>query len=748
MSLDYFMKIVLSRIALCVVGVVVLTATSLANANADVSTRPKVGLALSGGGARGAAHIGVLKQLEALNIPVDYIAGTSIGSIIGGLYASGYSAAELEVLISEIDWDSAFSDSTNRASLPMRRKLDETDFLIDFEVGVDKSGIAVPKGVLQGQELRLILNDIFRGVMLIDDFDKLPIPFRAVASDIEHGEPVVLHSGDIVSAVQASMAVPGVFAPVEIDGTMLVDGGVTNNLPVDVVRSMGADIVIAVDISTPLIAGKNLRSAIDILDQLTNILNQGNVRERVESLSPQDFFIQPDLKKISSAAFNLVLQGVEEGERAVVPYEVALSKLAINPVDYAIYREQITVSRPRSKVVVPDYISVRQNSSLSSEALRSRLRTGPALPLDRNLLHEDIGRIYGLGIFQTVSYSLQEDNGLIGLVIDANEKDWGPNYLKFGFQLEDDFEGGNDYNLLVGFNRKPINSLGGEVSAVVKAGGEPKLGAEYFQPLNSLAETYALLSVENGQNSVNVYDDGSKLARYRVREAEAGAYLGAQYSNFVDARIGLKRSFGTAQLTIGGESYPDEVKFDGGSAAVELRYDTLDSRSFPGAGHRGSFAYARTYKSLGADNVFTLLTWNGISVKSVAAYRVGFNYLFASTLEGNAPVQSLTRIGGFQKLSGYSKNELAGQHAGVLGLVVYRSVFEDYFDQFQHPLYAGVSIETGNVWQRKSDIQVENLLYSASVFMGTETPLGPMYLGFGQAEEGRSSVYFSLGHLF
>ncbi len=718
------------------------------SAFADVNTRPKIGLALSGGGARGAAHIGVLKQLEALNVPVDYIAGTSIGSIIGGLYASGYSAAELEVLIAEIDWDSAFSDSTNRASLPMRQKLDETDFLIDFEVGVDERGLSVPKGVLQGQKLRLILNDIFRGVMLVDDFDDLPIPFRAVASDIEHGDHVVLHKGDVVSAVQASMAVPGVFAPIELDGTLLVDGGVTNNLPVDVVRSMGADIVIAVDISTPLIAGNNLKSAIDILDQLTNILNQANLKERVESLTEHDFFIQPDLRNISSGDFNLVLQGVQEGEKAVQPFTEALSRYAISSAEYAAIREHIIKSHSRAHVITPDYIAVRQNSRLSSEVLRSRLRTEPALPIDRELLHEDIGRIYGLGLFQTVNYRLQEDNEILGLIIDAKEKDWGPNYLKLGLQLEDDFEGGSDYNLLMGLNRKPVNSLGGEVSVVVKAGGEPKIGAEYFQPFNSHAKTYGLLSAESGQNSVNIYDGGSKLARYRVREAEFAGYLGTQYSNFVDFRLGLKRSVGNATLSIGDESLPGEVEFDGGAASLELRYDNLDSRSFPGSGHRGSLVYERNYKFLGADELYAELDWNGVSVTPVGAYRVALNYRVATTVEGDAPVQSLNRLGGFQKLSGYQKNEFAGQHAGLLGLAVYRPMFDDYFEQFQHPVYVGGSLEAGNVWQNKFDIKLANLLYSASVFIGTDTPLGPMYLGFGQAEEGRSSMYFSLGHLF
>ncbi|MCB1755490.1 MAG: patatin-like phospholipase family protein, partial [Gammaproteobacteria bacterium] len=716
------------------------------NATEHILQRPKIGLALSGGGARGAAHIGVLKKLEELRIPVDYIAGTSMGSIIGGLYASGKTADELETLIAGIDWDSAFSDTAPRSQLPMRSKIDDDEFLIDFELGLDSSGIIFPRGVIQGQNLQLILKSLFADSLAVDDFDDLPIPFRAVASDIEAGVPVVLEQGDLATALHASMAIPGVYAPVEIYGKTLVDGGVTNNLPVDVVRAMGADIVIAVDISTPLIRGEDLRSAIDILDQLTNILNQGNVQKQIESLSDKDFFIVPELDKYTSSDFSLVLESIGVGAEAVKPVEDRLQKLALSEADYGAHRERI-LSR-RQQPFVPDYITILQDSAISSDALRDRLASEPAVALDLDRLHRDIERIHGLGIFQSVGYSVRDDYGIRGLLIRAREKSWGPSYLRFGVQLEDDFAGSNTYNLTLGLRRKPVNKLGGELSGLVRGGGEPKLSAEYFQPFSSLADTYGLVDFQNERYDISVFSGNDRVAEYTLRDSEFGAYLGLQYSNFVDLRAGLKRSFGRSYLRIGDEDFPGSADFDDSGLVLEARLDTLDTAIFPSGGSRAFFRYKRHFESLGADLNYTTLEMKGLSVKSFGLFRFKLNYSYATTLGDNTPVQALFRLGGFQNLSGYTQNELGGTHAGLLGIGTYFPVLKNRLSQFERPVYLGLSAEAGNVWQDNPQLSSSELIYSSSVYLGTTTPLGPVYLGFGQAEEGRSSFYFSLGHVF
>jgi NTE family protein len=234
--------------------------------------RPTIGLVLSGGGARGAAHIGVIRILDELRIPVDYITGTSMGAIVGGLYASGLSADELEDVIEGADWSVLLADRPPRAERSFRRKSDDYGYLVDFEMGVDKTGLVFPGGIVQGQNLENALKRLAFPAISINDFDKLPIPFRAVATDIVSGEAVILESGDLATAIRASMSVPGIFKPVRLDGRVLVDGGVANNLPVQIVKDMGAEVLIVVDVGFPLLPEAQLKSALDVTKQMITIL--------------------------------------------------------------------------------------------------------------------------------------------------------------------------------------------------------------------------------------------------------------------------------------------------------------------------------------------------------------------------------------------------------------------------------------------------------------------------------------------
>ena len=278
-----------------------------------MGARPKVGLALSGGGARGVAHIGVLKVLEERRIPVDYIAGTSMGSIVGGLYASGMSAQELETLVTRIDWADAFSDWIPRKDRSFRRKRDDDLYLVKNKPGISGLRLKFPPGIIDGQKIDLLLKRCSLPVVGVRDFDDLAIPFRAVAADLVTGEAVVLGRGDLALAMRASMSIPIVFAPREVDGRLLADGGISKNLPIDVVRGMGADIVIAVDISTPLQNREQLQSVLAITDQLTGIMTRRDVDEQIASLSEDDVFIQPDLGDITTASFGRAGDAVPAG---------------------------------------------------------------------------------------------------------------------------------------------------------------------------------------------------------------------------------------------------------------------------------------------------------------------------------------------------------------------------------------------------------------------------------------------------
>src|SRR6476659_1019133 len=249
-------------------------------------TRPRIGLALGGGGARGIAHISVLREIERQHIPIDCIAGTSMGSLVGGLYASGVSVDQMEHLVASTDWPRLFDDSIDRPERSFRRKLDDRDHLATLGVGVRGGELRVSPGLLQGERILGMLERETLGVSTIDDFDRLPIPFRAVATDLNSGEAVVLGRGSLPMAMRASMSIPGVFQPAEVDGRVLVDGGLADQVPIDVVRAMGADIVIAVDVGTPLAALDRDAGLLDVVGQISGLLTVGSARRQIDTLTP------------------------------------------------------------------------------------------------------------------------------------------------------------------------------------------------------------------------------------------------------------------------------------------------------------------------------------------------------------------------------------------------------------------------------------------------------------------------------
>ncbi len=254
--------------------------------------RPKIGLVLSGGAARGLAHIGVLKALDEQGIQIDAIAGTSMGAVVGGLYASGYTPAELERIALEMDWQQALSDAPPRKDVPFRRKQDDRDFLVKQKISFRDDGtLGLPLGVIQGQNLAMVLESLLVHTSDNRDFDKLAIPFRAVSTDIATGEKVVFRKGHLPQAIRASMSIPAVFAPVEIDGRLLVDGGMVDNIPVDVARDMGVDVVIVVDIGNPLRDRKDLSTVLDVMNQSITLMTRKNSEAQLATLKPGDVLI-------------------------------------------------------------------------------------------------------------------------------------------------------------------------------------------------------------------------------------------------------------------------------------------------------------------------------------------------------------------------------------------------------------------------------------------------------------------------
>ncbi|MBV8876208.1 MAG: patatin-like phospholipase family protein, partial [Gammaproteobacteria bacterium] len=362
-------RAVASRLrALCLLLAAALAAPAVSNAQAtaepgapnELHHRPRIGLVLSGGGARGTAHIGVLKVLEQLHIPIDAVAGTSMGAVVGGLYASGLSARDIEKVMTSINWQDAFRDRPPREDLDLRRKEEDETFLVKYHFGLRDRRIVVPKGLIQGQKLTETLRRLTLPVARIADFDELPTPFRAVATDLENGESVVMGSGDLTSAMRASLSAPGVFAPVEREGRLLVDGGIADNVPVDIARSMGVDVLIVVDVGSTLLPRKQLTSAPVISNQMLAILINRNSQAQLATLGPRDVLIRPVLGDASTFDFGSVARVIAAGEKAARASTAELAALGVSEQDiekYALHREALRIPPPRI-----DFVTVEPGS--------------------------------------------------------------------------------------------------------------------------------------------------------------------------------------------------------------------------------------------------------------------------------------------------------------------------------------------------------------------------------------------------
>lgn len=738
-------RIISVSISVVICGV--LFAGTIAAQTSAPKDRPRIGLVLSGGGARGLAHVGVIAVLEEMQIPVDYVAGTSMGAIVGGFYAAGLSPADMEKLVTSMEWNEAFKDKPPPSELPFRRKQDAADFLINFDLGYKDGRFAVPKGLLQGQNLNLILKSLLIHTEGIDDFNKLHIPFRAVATDIETGNAVILAKGDLVTAMRASMSIPGVFAPVEIDGKMLVDGGVANNLPVDVARSMGADIVIAVDISTNLSGREQLTSSVEITAQLTSIMIQRNTVDQIRTLTKQDILIRPELGSITTGDFFRAGEAVATGRKQAEALKDHLARLACDEKEFHAY---LQFQRKKDQELPEiDAIEVANKTSLPTGLIDAHIDLKPGTKFSMAELKRTIDQIYGIDMFERVDFFLRKKDKSSGIVIEPLEKSWGPNYFRFGLGLEDNFKGTSSYGLTAQFTKTAMNSRAGEWRSEVRIGESPRFFTEFYQPLDYAMRYFVAASAQYRVNNINDYNaEGDINKQYRVAALQGELDVGRELGTWGEIRMGLRREHGTVKILIGDHSFTEDP-YDRASVFVSMAYSKLDNYVFPLKGTDASVVWEHNLRKLGSD-----ISVQAVGFKWMTALTFG-KYTFLPALDirttldnDDLEVQDTFPLGGFLRLSGFSTDEIYGRHTGLARLVAYRELASAGIGALKMPLYVGVSGEAGNVWNKRADINFESLILAGSIFVGTKSYLGPIYLAYGQAQRGHSSFYLYLGQRF
>ncbi len=705
-------------------------------------SRPRIGLVLGGGGARGAAHIGVLKELERLRIPIDAIAGTSMGAIVGGLYATGINAEELEQLVSSLDWSAALSDKSAREDLSFRRKQDEREFPINFELGIRGGDLLLPKGVIQGQKLDLLLRELTLHASQITDFDDLPIRFRAIASDIAAGEAVVIDSGDLAMAIRASMSVPGVFAPVRLEGRLLVDGGLIGNLPIDVMKKMGVDIIIAVDVEFPLYKSEQLESAVTISEQMLTILIRKETLRQIDTLAVQDILIRPELGVYASTNFGDIADAVEPGRQAVLERVADLVELSLPEVEWRPYLARRTLNVEEEKPLA--FVRIVHDDRLAAEVLETRLSVHAGDPIVAGILAENANRLYGLQLYEHVDYRLIHEDGGTGVEYRATAKSWGPNFLQFGVSLEDDFEGSTGFNIGVRMTRAGLNKLGAEWRTDLQLGTDPALLTEFYQPLSFDSRVFVAPRLELRQSNLNAFIIGDTVARYRVSEGDVSLDFGREIGTAGELRVGVYRGMGEARVKVGDPMLAN-IEFNTGGAFARLRFDSVDNSRFPRRGVLADLRWNLSRPGMGADYNFDTLegdfsqTWS----RGKSTLQLGLSY--STTLDSDSTVQDYFQLGGFLRLSGLERGEIGGPHAALAKLIYYRQVGDTTGGLFETPIYLGLSAEAGNVWQNRKQIRFENMRLNGSIFAGLDTYIGPVYLAAGFAEHGRSNFYLSVG---
>jgi NTE family protein len=707
-----------------------------------LSKQPKIGLALSGGGARGAAHIGVIRELEKQNIHIDYIAGTSMGAIIAGLYASGMSVEQIDQAYRSIDWNDVLNDSPPRQEISMRRKFDQSVFQMDKKLGIKNGKIELPAGVIRGQKLELELQKLLMHVAEISNFDQLTIPFRAIASDIATNQAIVINQGSMSQALRASMAVPGVFTPVRIDDRLLVDGGITNNLPVDVVRDMGADIVIAVDIGSPLLKMDETVSVITIAEQLTNILVRRTTDEQINTLGKDDILIVPELGTYSSGNFTDSASLITKGEQATQGYISKLAQLQFaTPMPVSSAQAEVCPTCQQTLPVI-SYIRVDNDSRIDNDFLQNMLHQQTGQPLDVSTLEKDIGRIYGLGTFDSVQYDLEKKGTETGLVLKLREQPWGPNYLQLGLTMSSDFAKSNYFSVRFGYTRMPINSLNGEWRTIFSLGEEPGIETDLYQPLAIGSPWFIEPSAFAVTNKYNVLAEENIIAETSVFRVGAQIALGREFSSVGNMRLGLRRYVGETEVVVGDPDLPEQ-DINAGEVYLDARYDSLDNIFFPRHGWKGEIGWTGSKTKLGADTNFDQAMVNALVAKTWGKHTLHLGTRLMTTYDGVAPIQNYFRLGGLFNLPGYSENELAAQNA-LLFKTGYLRAFKPLLSM---PTFLGATLQYGNVFQDKDDVDLSDLKLAGAVYLGMQSAVGPLYIGYGQAEGGVHSIYFSVGAL-
>jgi len=700
---------------------------AVAQPTATAAKRPRIALALAGGGARGGAHIGVLKVLEELRVPIDCIAGTSMGALVGGGYASGMPAADIEKFIKNVDWKSVVAGVGTRHLVPAEQKR-FNDTSGSVELGVKGGKIIPPSGLIASSRIEDVLRGYVARARAVADFDRLPIPYRAVATDMLTGDMVVLDHGDIATAMRASMAIPGAFAPVTTDRYVLSDGYVVRNLPIDVARNLCGDIVIAVNLAKPTATREQLVGPASLISRSQDIMSEANERVQLETLTDKDIRIDVDVKDFGAADFERTAETIPLGEKAARAMAARLASLSVSPPEYAAWRSRVTVSQNLA-IKVAD-VQFRGLKYVNPEYLRALTRIHAGDTVDIAAISQDAARLAVLDDLDSVGYRFEGNPDNPVLVWEPRERQIGRDVLRPSVGIYAGGSGELRFELEVQYVRRWLNDYGGQWRNRVQLGTSSLFATSLYQPL----ETSQIFFVEPGaligRSIEDIYNDYNRIAQYFFIDFGGVVDVGVNLGSNSQLRAGYWADRRRIEVDTGTTLLPTGKHTDAGLLASGF-FDNRDASTFASRGTAAEIQYFRSDDGLGADR-----RWETLEAAARHVMRAGVTTLWLTAAGGTdlgstLPADRAFSLGGPQSFPGYSPGEVrARAYWTVQGNVLWRVA--DILPIANQALYGGLGVEAGHVHDRVDPV-ADGDLYGISGYLGGRTPIGTLTIGVGKA---------------
>jgi NTE family protein len=716
-----------------------LAATATADQVAAPQGRPRIGLVLAGGGAKGGAHVGVLKVLEEMRVPVDCIAGTSMGALIGAGYAAGQPAAELETFISGIDWSTVVGGVGRRALKAVEENRMATEAQSDVKVGLKEGRIVTPAGLVDTSNIDDLLRTYVAQARMVNVFDELPIPFRAVATDMVTANMVVLKEGDLATAMRASMAIPGAFSPVPMGDMVLSDGGMVRNIPVDVAREMCADVVIVVNLVESPMSPERLVQATELLSRSTAIGIIANEAIQLESLGARDVRIDVPMGDITTSDFERVPETIPLGEAAARAMAGPLSAYALPAAEYAAWRQAVTVEQDVERHVTA--IRVEGLNWVNAEYLQSisSIQAGSTVSIDA--ISQDARRLAALDELESVAYRLEGDAGNTTLVWLPSEASIGKDYLSPSLGLYAD--GGGDLKFQLGIQhvRRWMNDLGGQWRNSLEIGYDSSISSSFYQPFDAAQKYFVEPELLASRSAENIFIDGDHVATARFVDLGGKIDLGWNANRTTQLRAGYWASHRRTSIQTGPPDFEEADDLDAG-LGIRARYDSRDAASFATQGMSAEIEYFVSDDSLGADR-----DWQRLEGGARKAIAIGKNLMWLSLagggdVGGDLPGDRAFSLGGPRTLAGYQYDEIRVDSYWIAeGSFLWR--LKDLVSIKKQAIYGGFGLYVAGLYGRIDQVPDEEI-YGASAYLAGSTAIGTINLGVGYASH-NSSIWLSIG---